>query len=113
MKKLLLSSIIMFAVCSVATAQNDSKMKQKHPDATNAAAPAAMPQKAAVMPADQAVAAPTTDVDASTAPKVKPAVAKTDASTSVNAAGVVTPSLADKKIEAKKAAAKAANQNNK
>ncbi|MBS1755508.1 MAG: hypothetical protein R2765_03380 [Ferruginibacter sp.] len=59
MKKLLLSTIIMFAVCSFATAQNSdlrsakTAKKTTTPAITNAAA--AKPEKAAVNKSDEAV----------------------------------------------------------
>ena len=112
MKKLLLSSIIMFGVCGFVTAQNatDSKASRKAQAATTTTV-APTPQKAAIMPAsDAAVAAPIAiSDDARAASKIAPAgtVKTTDAvsSTSVNAAGEVVPASK----EAKMAAAKAAN----
>ncbi len=115
MKKLVLSSIIMLGVCGIASAQTDSKVKQKHPEAatTSAAAPAFTPQKAAIMPASDAVVA--TDVTstdkqaATTATSPKAArVAKTEATT-VNAEGVVVPTDDSKRRAEKMAAIKAAN----
>ena len=118
MKKLVLSSIIMLGVCGIASAQTDSKVKQKHPEAatTSAAAPALTPQKAAIMPAsDVAVsvdgviatdkqAASTTSATASKAARV----AKTEATT-VNAAGIAVPTDDAKRRAEKMAAIKAAN----
>ena len=113
MKKLFLSSIIMFGVCGFVTAQNatDSKASRKAQAATTTSVAAPTPQKAAIMPAsDAAVAAPIAiSDDARAASKIAPAgtVKTTDAvsSTSVNAAGEVVPASK----EAKMAAAKAAN----
>ena len=121
MKKLVLSSIIMLGVCGIASAQTDSKLKQKHPEAatTSAAAPAFTPQKAAIMPATDVVgstdAIVATDKEAAVAASVATPkgarVAKTEATT-VNAAGVVVPAPTSddaKRREAKMAAQKAAN----
>ena len=120
MKKLVLSSIIMLGFCGIASAQTDSKLKQKHPEAatTSAVAPAFTPQKAAIMPAsDAAVAADVNAIDKGVATPASPTspkaahVAKTEA-TSVDAAGVVVPAPTtdDAKRRAEKMAAiKAAN----
>lgn len=120
MKKVLLSSIIMFGVCSFVTAQNATGSKLGKAEASTSAT--ATPQKAAVE-----VALATNDVD-----PVKPASSKTkavaspathskvakqtapaDAATAVTADGVlIADDIAKKKeIEKAEAAAKK-NKNN-
>lgn len=113
MKKFLLSSIIMLGVCGIASAQTDSKMNRKTPAATTSAAAAPTPQKAAVMPASDAVSATvTTSDDVKAASPSKTDVKAADAvvtATTVNAAGEVVPVSDAQRKEAKMAAAKAAN----
>ena len=112
MKKFLLSSIIMLGVCGIASAQTDSKMNRKTPAATTSAA-APTPQKAAIMPAAEAVSATvTTSDDVKAAAPAKTDVKAADAvvtATTVNAAGEVVPASDAQRKEAKMAAAKAAN----
>lgn len=111
MKKLLLSSIIMLGVCGIASAQTDSKLAKTG----SGAAPAATPQKSAIMTADgrtatAEVTAPITAADVDAAPAAKPArIAKSDATT-VNAAGEVVPATDAKRRDEKMAAVKAANE---
>jgi|GWRWMinimDraft_12_1066020.scaffolds.fasta_scaffold64513_1 hypothetical protein len=119
MKKLLLSSIIMFGVCGFVTAQNatDSRVSKKSQAAatTNAAAPT--PQKAAIMPVSDAVSATpvATSDDVQAASKTAPVATNKYGvaipATTVNAAGEVVPSTDSDaaRREAKMAAAKAAN----
>ena len=117
MKKFLLSSIIMLGVCGAVSAQNatGSKTKKNDGSATGTSAAAPMPQKAAVMPPtdDVAAPAPMTAADkqaASVAPVTritKPT--RTSAVTTVNAAGIVVSD--EEKIKSEKAAAaKAASE---
>ena len=119
MKKLLLSSIIMLGVCGIASAQTDSKVKQKHMQATStsAAAPALTPQKSAIMPASDAAASTdgiVTDKEAATASPATSSkaarVAKAEANV-VNAEGVAVPNATSdaKRKEEKMAAVQAAN----
>ena len=102
MKKLLLSSVIMLGVCGIASAQTDSKFNKKPQTTTSAAAPT--PQKAAIMPSSDEVAAPVpvtkTAADKQAAPAPSPVTMKSKAAktvatpapaTTVNAAGVVVP----------------------
>ena len=116
MKKLLLSSIIMFGICGFVTAQNatDSKLaKNRTTTTTTAAAPT--PQKSAV----EATPSLTTNADAAAPasdklnPQAAPVaagkqarVSKTEAATAVNADGTVVPT--DEMIQKKKEAANAA-----
>lgn len=119
MKKVLLSSIIMFGVCSFVTAQNATGSKLGKAQATTTSS-SATPQKAAVdaslatndvdpvKPASSktnAVAAPAANVKA--AKEVKPA----DATTAVSADGVIIANDAAKKKEIEKAEAAAAKKN--
>lgn len=118
MKKLLLSSIIMFGVCGFVNAQNatDAKLsKAAQKAATTNVAPT--PQKAAsdVIAAESKVAvldqdaADLKNTEASKAEKVKQTQSKVKA---VDAAGVVVDDEAAKKMEMKKAeAAKKTKQN--
>ena len=111
MKKFLLSSIIMLGVCGAVSAQNatGSKTKKNDASATSTFTPALTPQKAAVMPPtdDVAAPAPMTAADkqaASVAPVTritKPT--RTSAVTTVNAAGIVVSD--EEKIKSEKAAA--------
>ena len=113
MKKFLLSSIIMLGVCGVVNAQTSGKTKKNevNPTSTSAAA-TPTPQKAAIMPSDEAaVAAPVaSDVTATDATASKTVAAKTDAAKTVNAAGEVIVSQEANKAQIKAAAAKAANE---
>ena len=118
MKKFLLSSIIMLGVCGVVNAQTSGKTKKNevNPTSTSAAA-TPTPQKAAIMPSDEAaVAAPVasdataTDATASKTVAAKTDAAKTDAAKTVNAAGEVIVSQEANKAQIKAAAAKAANE---
>lgn len=103
MKKLLLSSVIMFGVCSFAHAQNDvndAKFK-KAATPVNSISPA--PQKEAVATGTELK---TTDADAAATTTSTKAAAAT---TTVDASGVVVDAQSAKKAEAKKVeAAKAA-----
>lgn len=119
MKKLLLSSIIMFGICGFVTAQNatGSKLGKTQATATSAAP---TPQKAAVEPA-----LATNDVDpvkpassktnavAAPAPNVKSAkvVKPAEAAVAVSADGVIIANDAAKKKEIEKAEAAAAKKN--
>lgn len=102
MKKLLLSSIIMIAVCSVASAQNSDLRLEKNskkvttaPTITNAAA--AKPQKAAVSKSDEAALKTKEDGTASEKTNDLQAAPATPAATSSDM-------KADKQKEAVKAA---------
>ena len=111
MKKLLLSSIIMFGVCSFVNAQNAPGSNIKKPGATTTTA-TPTPQKAAVVSpsatTDVEPARPASDKNTSAAPpaanvksaKVKPAQAST-----VGADGVIisAPDAAKEKAAAAKA----------
>lgn len=117
MKKFLLSSIIMLGVCGAVSAQNatGSKTKKNDASATSTFTPAPTPQKSAVMPPIDGVAAPApmTAADkqaASVAPVTRIAKpTRTSAVTTVNAAGVVVSD--EEKIKSEKAAAaKAASE---
>ncbi len=111
MKKILLSSIIMLGVCGIASAQTDSKFNKKAQSTTTSAV-APTPQKAAIMPASDAVVAqPVATSDDKVAASPIAPVKTTDAvaSTTVNAAGEVVPATDAARREAKMAAAKAAN----
>ena len=120
MKKLLLSSIIMFGVCGFVTAQNATGSKLGKTQATTTTSAAPTPQKAAVEPAlatndvdpvkpastkTNAVAAPAANVKS--AKVVKPAEA-----VAVSADGVIIANDAAKKKEIEKAEAAAAKKNN-
>ena len=112
MKKLLLSSIIMFGVCSFVNAQNAPASNIKKPGATTTTAATPTPQKAAVVSpsatTDVEPARPASDKNTSAAPaaanvmsaKVKPAQAST-----VGADGVIisAPDAAKEKAAAAKA----------
>jgi hypothetical protein len=115
MKKLLLSSLIMFGVCGIASAQTDAKVKQNAAPTTSfsTASGATAPQKSTVASSDAAaVPATVNDVDAAqTNSSAKPARISKTAPTTVNAAGEVVPATdanAKQAREAKAAAAKAA-----
>lgn len=98
MKKLLLSSVIMLGVCGIAAAQTDSKFNKKA-QTTNTSVTAPTPQKAAIMPASDVMAAPVakTAADkqaAALAPSPvtkKSKAAQAAPATTVNAAGEVVP----------------------
>jgi hypothetical protein len=119
MKKFLLSSIIMLGVCGAVSAQSATGAKAKKNDmsaptvgaaSSTTATAAPTPQKAAIMPASDAaaIAPATTDDQAASAPA--PARVKNiTPATTVNAAGEVVPNDDAKRVEAKMAAAKAAN----
>lgn len=118
MKKLLLSSIIMFSVCGIVTAQSatDSKLRAKSSATpTNSLTP--VPQKSASAAAQAPVAAATTtsaDIDAARSPEkvaILEAQPKIATTTAVNAAGeviIVDDATKQRQIE-KAAAVKAAN----
>lgn len=109
MKKFLLSSIIMLGVCGAVNAQT-GKAKKNVVNATSTSA-TPTPQKAALMPADEAVIAgiPVNDVTPSDATASKTVAEKTAAAKTENAAGEVVVSQEARKAEIKAAAAKAAN----
>lgn len=119
MKKLLLSSIIMFGVCGIVTAQSatDTRLKAKSTAPVSSLSPT--PQKSASAAAQAPVAAPASattsaDIDAARSPEkvaIMDAQQKIATSTTVNAAGeviVVDDATQQKQIE-KAAAVKAAN----
>jgi hypothetical protein len=118
MKKILLSSIIMLGVCGAVNAQTGKGKKNDVSAASTSAAPAPTPQKAAIMPASDDVAAPVatkTAADkqaAAAAPASSPVTMKNKtaqaapAPATVNAAGVVLTD--DEKDIARKAAAEKA-----
>jgi len=76
MKKLLLSSIIMFGICGFVTAQNatDSKLRQASTKQTTTSAATATPQKAASATSEKA---PVMNADGTAAPAPTNAVAPT------------------------------------
>lgn len=115
MKKLLLSSIIMFAVCGYASAQNATGSKFKQGATTQSAAPT--PQKAAVVNTEESIKteAPASDKAAQSAvvtpaptgkaAQMKAAQAKVNRSEEIGADGTVTDAAAQKKAEEAKIAA--------
>ncbi|MEO6254234.1 MAG: hypothetical protein ABIO79_13055 [Ferruginibacter sp.] len=113
MKKLLLSSIIMFGICGFVTAQNatDSKLAKKSAATTTSAT--ATPQKSAVEAtptlttnADAAPASDKVNQPAAVAPTGKPVrVAKTDAAAAISADGTVQPTNDLQKKEAARSVA--------
>lgn len=101
MKKLLLSSVIMLGVCSIATAQADTKVSPA-PKNTFATAASSTPQKSTVAASDVAPVAQTDKAVPANAPTLTKAEA---VAASVRADGTVSPADEAKQREEKLAKA--------